>query len=174
MRLRFARPRFRSPATSAALAVAAVVALVPANLLPVLRTEINGRSETDTIYSSAVALWQQGFWSLAMIVIAASMLVPFLKLGGLAWLHWSVRRGPAVQARRLTRFYALLDFIGRWSMLDVFLGGFLAGLVQFGPLSNIEARPGLVAVAAAVLLTMLATRAFDPRLLWAGAPDSPS
>ena len=80
------------------------------------------------------------------------------------------RRGDPGQSRRLTRVYAALDFIGRWSMLDVFLAAFLTGLVQFGGLSTVTPRSGIVAFAAAVVLTVLATRAFDPRILWAGGP----
>jgi paraquat-inducible protein A len=149
-----------------ALAASAVVMLVPANLLPVISTNISGEARTDTIYSGIVGLWQQGLWGIAAIVFTASILVPFLKLAGLTSLlvasHWRPNR----HARQLTRFYAGLDFIGRWSMLDVFLVGLLSGLVQFGSLASIEPRPGIAAFATVVVLTMLATQSFDPRVLW--------
>jgi paraquat-inducible protein A len=93
-----------------------------------------------------------------------------LKLVGLAWLLFAARRHESERAPRLSKLYGILDFIGRWSMLDVFLAGFLAGVVQFGSLANVEPRPGIVAFAAAVVLTMLATHTFDPRVLWDEPP----
>jgi paraquat-inducible protein A len=152
--------------TAAALALAAAVMLVPANLLPVLTTESSGHNRSDTIYSGAAELWRQGLWAIAAIVFTASIAIPVLKLAGLGWLLLSVRRGAPGNPRRLTRIYAVLDFIGRWSMLDVFLAAFLTGLVQFGEFSTVQPRSGIVAFAAAVVLTVFATQAFDPRVLW--------
>ena len=166
--------RFKSNSTAAALALAAAVMLVPANLLPVLSSESFGRNRDDTIFSGAVALWRQGLWAIALIVITASIVIPVLKLAGLTWLLLSARHGAPVNPRRLTRIYAALDFIGRWSMLDVFLAAFLTGLVQFGEISSVSPRGGVVAFAAVVVLTVLATQAFDPRALWRAAPASPS
>jgi paraquat-inducible protein A len=166
-----ARFRFKTPSTAAALALAAAVMLVPANLLPVLTTETPGRDRSDTIFSGAVELWRHGLWAIAVIVFTASILIPVLKLLGLGWLLLNVRHGPPRDSRRLTRIYAALDFIGRWSMLDVFLAAFLTGLVQFGEFSTVQARSGIVAFAAAVVLTVLATQAFDPRILWAPSPS---
>ena len=157
--------RFRSTSTSGALALSAAIMLIPANLLPVLSTETSGRNRTDTIFSGTVSLWRHGLGAIAVIVFVASILIPALKLVGLGWLLWSAHRGTG-DSRKLTRLYGTLDFIGRWSMLDVFLVAFLAGLVQFGGLSTVEPRSGIVAFAAAVVLTVIATRAFDPRLLW--------
>ena len=162
---------FRGRSASTALAIAAAVMLLPANLLPVLDTETSGNFRSDTIFSGAVELWRHGLGAIAVIVFTASIVIPILKLSGLAWLLFSVRRGAPDNPRRLTRIYAAIDFIGRWSMLDVFLAAFLTGLVQFGGLSMVEARSGIVAFAAAVVLTVLATQAFDPRTLW-GARDA--
>jgi paraquat-inducible protein A len=158
--------RFKNTSTAAALALTAAIMLVPANLLPVLSTETSGRNRSDTIFSGTVELWRQGLWALAIIVFTASILIPVLKLVGLGWLLLNARRGASGNSRRLTRIYAVLDFIGRWSMLDVFLAAFLTGLVKFGEFSTVVARGGIVAFAAAVVLTVLATQAFDPRLLW--------
>lgn len=151
---------------AAALATAAAVMLVPANLLPVLSTNSRGVVRTDTILSGIVGLWNDGMWAISAIVFVASILIPLLKLVGLAWLLLAVRRRTTRHRRGLTRLYTALDFIGRWSMLDVFLVGFLAGVVQFGALATIEPRSGVIAFAAAVVLTVLATDAFDSRLLW--------
>jgi paraquat-inducible protein A len=168
------RLNFSLKGTSAATALAAAAALmlVPANLLPVLTTDTSGRERNDTILSGALELWRQGLGAIALIVITASILIPIMKLVGLGWIIVSVRRGPPKNPRRLTRVYVALDFIGRWSMLDVFLAAFLTGLVQFGGLTRVEARSGIVAFAAAVILTVLATQAFDPRTLWPGNPDT--
>ena len=163
-------------ARAAAFGLAAAVMLVPANVLPVLRTSISGEERTDTIFSGTVALCEDGLWVLGAIVFIASIVIPLLKLAGLGWLLLAARRGirERERARRLTRLHGVLDFIGRWSMLDVFLAAFLTGIVQFGTLANIEPGAGIGAFAAAVVLTILATQAFDPRLLWADAePVSP-
>ena len=157
-----------SLAWSAALALAAAAMLVPANLLPVMTMYVPGRSADDTtIYSGIVTLYERDMWGLAVIVFTASILVPFAKLLGLTWLLLAAWRGAGRQGRRLTRLYGALEFIGRWSMLDVFLVSLLCGLVQFGAFATVEPRPGIVAFAVAVVLTMLATQSFDPHLLWA-------
>jgi paraquat-inducible protein A len=159
-----------------ALAVSAAIMLVPANLLPVIYTQYAGKIRTDTIFSGIVGLCQQGWWPLGVIVFIASILIPFLKLAGLGYLLIAARRGAGEQARPLTRLYVVLSAIGRWSMLDVFLVAFLTGVVQFGILAKVEPRSGIVAFAAAVILTVLATEAFDPRILWRhpASADSPA
>lgn len=163
----------RARSTCAALAVTAFVMLLPANLLPVLTTDTSGQHRTDTIYSGALGLGQQGLWSLAAIVFTASILIPALKLGGLAWLLFTRPNPGPGRARRLTFVYSALALIGRWSMLDVFLGAFLVGLVRFGRFANIQARGGLIAFAAVVILTVFATETFDPEEIWT-EPDRPS
>jgi paraquat-inducible protein A len=159
-------------ATSAALGLAAAIMMVPANLLAVLDTATPGSVRSDTIFSGIVGLCEDGMWGIGAIVFSASILIPVLKLVGLGVLLLAVRRGPPARPRRLTRLFAVLDFIGRWSMLDVFLVGFLAGVVHFGGFATVEPRSGIVAFAAVVVLTMLATDAFDPHWLWAGADDA--
>lgn len=155
----------------AALTCAAAVMLIPANIIPVLTTDIAGRARTDTIFSGITGLWEQGLWPIAVIVFTASFMVPLLKLFGLTWLMWDVHRGRMQHPRGLTRLYGILDLIGRWSMLDVFLAAFLSGTVRFGALAHVQPQPGIIAFAAAVVLTMLATHAFDPRALWHPDPE---
>lgn len=150
-----------------AFALAGAAMLVPANVLPVMHLAQAGKTPIDaTIFSGVSLLIDDGLWGLAAIVFTASIVVPLLKLGGIGWLLLAVRRGAAGRERPLTRLYAALDLIGRWSMLDVFLVAFLTGAVRFGRLASVEPREGIVAFAAVVVFTMLATRAFDPRLLW--------
>jgi paraquat-inducible protein A len=155
-----------------ALALAAAIMMLPANVLPVLQMNLTGQARTDTIISGIMSLWKDGMWGIAAIVFAASIAIPVLKLAGLGWLMTAVRRGWPTGRRRRTRLYAILEFIGRWSMLDVFLVAFLAGSVQFGALATIEPRSGIVAFAAVVVLTVLATDSFDPRWLWNHPPAS--
>jgi paraquat-inducible protein A len=175
--LRF-RLRSEKLANATAFAIAAAVMLVPANFLPILTTQKYGVSRTDTIFSGTVELWRQGLWAIAAIVFVASIVIPVLKLAGLGWLLLHAHRGAIRDARSLTRMYGALDFIGRWSMLDVFLVAFLAGVVRFGAFSTVEPRSGIIAFAIAVVLTVLATHAFDPRVLWRGgsksAPELPA
>jgi len=161
---------FKGRAAAGALSVAAAVMLVPANLLPVLSTESSGRERDDTIFSGVVELWRHNLGPIAVIIFGASIVIPVLKLAGLACLIYGARPGGRPDARKLTHLYGALDFIGRWSMLDVFLAAFLTGLVQFGEFSTVQARSGIVAFAAAVVLTVLATQAFDPRTLWHETP----
>jgi paraquat-inducible protein A len=162
----------KGSSAATALALAAAVMLVPANLLPVLDTDQTGNARSDTILSGAIELWRHGLGAIAVIVFTASIVIPILKLVGLGWIIISVRLGPPKNPRRMTRIYSALDFIGRWSMLDVFLAAFLTGLVQFGELSTVRARSGIVAFAAAVILTVLATQAFDPRSIWGTSPST--
>ncbi len=170
MTTRALRIRSERLANATAFALAAVVMLVPANLLPILTTRTMGRTRTDTIFSGTVELWRQELWAIAAIVFVASIVIPVLKLAGLSWLLVEAHRGRVRDPQRATRLYGALDFIGRWSMLDVFLVAFLAGLVRFGVFSNVEPGYGIVAFALAVVLTALATHAFDPRVLWRGQP----
>jgi paraquat-inducible protein A len=167
------RLRLRSErlANATAFSIAAALMLVPANFLPILTTRNSGNSRTDTIFSGTVELWRQDLWAIAIIVFVASIVIPVFKLVGLGWLLIQARRGVTRDARRLTRLYGALDFIGRWSMLDVFLVAFLSGVVRFGVFSTVEPRSGIVAFAIAVVLTVLATHAFDPRVLWRGVPS---
>lgn len=169
------QPGERSPQRAAAFALAAAVLLVPANVLPVMRLATAGGAATETtIFSGVILLCQQGLWGLGAIVFTASILVPVLKLGGLASLLYSVRHGRRPNSRRLTRVYAGVNFIGRWSMLDVFLVTFLCGAVRFGKLASVVPESGILAFAGVVILTMVATQSFDSRLLWTSPEPNPN
>lgn len=155
-----------------ALMIAAVAMLAPANLLPVMTVgEPGGHATPQTILSGIAKLAEGGMWGIAAIVFIASILVPFTKLGGLAWLMFLARRQAG--NRRAGQAYRFLDFIGRWSMLDIFLIGFLAGLIDFGPLASVNSGPAAPAFAAAVALTALAVESFDTRALWNSASALP-
>jgi paraquat-inducible protein A len=158
---------------AAALTVAALIMLPPAYALPVMHLGMLGMPAKDTtILSGVIQLWQEDLGVLAAIVFTASFVVPVLKLAGLAWLLLAARWHRFLQPHRLTRVYGVIDLIGRWSMLDVFLVAFLCGAVRFGVLAEVQPRPGIVAFGAVVVLTMLATARFDPRVLWLNPPAS--
>jgi paraquat-inducible protein A len=155
---------------SAAFAIAGFVMLIPANLLPVLSTNLLGEARTDTIFSGVMSLCHDGLWGIGLIVFTASIAVPLLKLVSLAFLIHAARRQDGRHRRGLTKLYAFVKFIGRWSMLDVFLVAFLTGAVRFGAIASVQPEPGVIAFAAAVVLTIFATETFDPRLLWDHVP----
>jgi paraquat-inducible protein A len=148
-----------------ALVIAAAILYVPANALPVLTTTTLGSSESDTI-SGVVYLYQSGSWPLALIVLVASVMIPLGKLVALGYLLVSVQRGSAKNNHDRTRLYRLIELIGRWSMLDVFVDAFLVALVQLQPLMSVAPGPGVVFFMAVVVLTMLAAHSFDPKLIW--------
>ena len=149
-----------------ALLIAAYALYLPANLLPIMETQSLFGVQSDTIMSGVAFLWHSGSWVLALVVFSASIVVPLLKLLSLTALLISVRRrhpGPALPRARL---YRLLELIGRWSMLDVYVVAILVALVQAQSLATMAPGPGVLPFAAVVVLSMLATMAFDPRLIW--------
>ncbi|MGC1459335.1 MAG: paraquat-inducible protein A [Steroidobacteraceae bacterium] len=167
----------RSLEATTALVIAGLVLYIPANVLPVLQIERYGGIETDTILGGVIELVRNDLWPLAVIVFMASVVVPLAKLFGLAWLLWQTRRGSAQQLRQRTRVYRLIDTIGRWSNIDVFMISILGALVQFGALERVRPEPGALAFAGVVLITMFAAQCFDPRAMWRAAtakPDAPT
>ena len=149
-----------------ALVIAAAIFYIPANLLPVLTTNTPAGSESDTIMAGVVFLYTSGAWPLALIVLVASVMIPSGKIVALAYLLISVQRRSAKSNRQRTRLYRLVELIGRWSMLDVFVDTFVVALVQLSPLMSVAPGPGVVFFMAVVILTMLAAQSFDPRLIW--------
>lgn len=154
-----------------AWSIGAAVMLVPANVLPVMESKVVGEPALEsTILSGVARLLASGLWPLAAIVFIASVLVPALKLAGIGWLLYRTREGPSPSPRRDSRVYDWISVIGRWSMLDVFLVGFLVSAVQFGELAKVKPRWGIVAFAAAVIFTLFASRRFEPGQLWKNDP----
>jgi paraquat-inducible protein A len=149
-----------------ALVIAAAILYIPANALPVLTTTTLGSSESDTIISGVFYLYESGSWPLALIVLVASVMIPLGKLVALAYLLITVKRGSARNNHDRTRLFRLVEFIGRWSMLDVFVDAFIVALVQLDPLMSVAPGPGVVFFMAVVILTMFAAHSFDPRLIW--------
>src|SRR5262245_15656818 len=163
---------FRKPASlqrTTAYVLAAAICYVPANLLPVLTTTTAAGAESDTIMQGVVLLWSPTGWPLSLLVLVASVMIPVGKIVALAYLLFTVRRGSIQSNTQRVRLYRMVRFIGRWSMVDVFVDTFTAALVQLQPLMSVEPGPGLFFFAAVVVLTMLGVETFDPRLIWDAA-----
>ena len=154
-----------------ALIIAAAICYIPANLLPVMVTTTLASAEEDTIMGGIVLLYTTGSWPLALIVLIASVVIPLAKLAALAYLLITVQRGSAASQRERIRLYRMVEFIGRWSMLDVFVDTFTVALIQLEPLMSVKPGMGVLFFAAVVVLTMIAAETFDPRLIWDSISD---
>jgi paraquat-inducible protein A len=156
---------------TAALVLAGFLLYIPANALPVMKVIYAGRGEPDTILSGVEVLFNTGQPAVAILVLFASITVPLIKLVGLALMVLAVRRRSRWRRRDRTVFYRLVEFIGRWSMLDIFMISILVALVKLKALSTIEAGQGAVWFALVVVITMFAAASFDPRLIWEGEEE---
>jgi paraquat-inducible protein A len=149
-----------------ALLIASAILYVPANLLPITRTEALGNVQSDTIISGVIYFLHHGDWPLALVIFTASVAVPFLKILVLGFLLWTTQRRSTWRPLDRTRLYRITELVGRWSMVDIYVVTILVALVQLGLLAQIRAGPGAVYFALVVVLTMLAAEAYDPRLIW--------
>jgi len=146
--------------------IASVILYIPANTLTVMRTDSLFGRENHTILGGVVDLWNGGSWDLAVIVFVASIVVPILKMLALALLAISVQRRSHWRQHDRARLYRMLEAVGHWSMLDVFVVALLVGLVRFHGIAEVSPGPGIAAFGAVVVLTMLSSMSLDPRLIW--------
>jgi len=158
--------RARSLERTAALSLAALIFYVPANVYPILVMNYHGAYSESTVWDGCVSLFKNGQWLVALIVFFASILIPLFKLLGLFYLTATAKLKSPRRQRERTRIYRLLDLIGPWAMLDVFLLAVLVALVKLRELVTILPGPGLLAFTAVVVLTILASASFDPKLIW--------
>ena len=158
--------RASSVVPTAALSLAALILYVPANLYPILRMERYGAYSESTVWGGVTGLANAGYWFVALIVFLASIAVPLLKLAGLLFLVVTTQLANSRWRRLRTQLYRFIDVIGPWAMLDVFLMAVLVALVRLGQLATIMPGRGLIAFTAVVVFTLLASAAFDPRLIW--------
>lgn len=149
-----------------ALLITAAILYIPANVLPIMTVSSLGKGDPSTIMSGVIQLVQHGMIPIAAVVFIASIVVPTFKLVGIALLLFSVQRRQPLSARQRIVMYRFIEFIGRWSMLDIFVIAILVAVVNFGRLASVEANLGAIAFASVVILTMLAAVTFDPRLIW--------
>lgn len=149
-----------------ALLLTAALLYIPANLLPIMTVNSLGKGQSDTIMSGIIELVHLGMLPIAAVVFIASILVPTFKLFGIALLLYSVQRHQPISVHQRIVMYRFIEWIGRWSMLDIFVIAILVAVVKFGSLASIEPGFGSIAFASVVILTMLAALTFDPRLIW--------
>lgn len=152
-----------------ALVVTGFLLYVPANVIPVLTTVRLGRADENTILSGVLELVRNDLWPLAVIVFSASIILPLLKLCGLTWMLIATHLRSTRMLVGRTRFYRMIDLVGRWSNIDLFAVAVLIAALRFGALTEVHAGSGMVAFAAVVIITMVATTAFDTRLMWDAA-----
>ncbi len=146
--------------------IAAMVLYLPANFLHIMSTTSVFGENDHTILGGIEDLWVAGDWSLAIIVFVASIAVPMLKIAALLLLVITAQRGSRWRCLERAQLYRMVEAVGHWSMLDVYVVVLLVGTIRFGAFGGVEPGPGLLAFAAVVVLTMLAAGSFDPRLIW--------
>lgn len=149
-----------------ALLITSCLLYIPANLYPIMITDQLGSSEGSTILGGVILLIQHGAVPVALVIFLFSVIVPLGKLMAMFYLVWTVKRHSPVSARQRTVMYKITEFVGKWSMVDVFVVAILVALVHLGGLLSI--RPGFAALcfAGLVIITMIAAESFDPRLIW--------
>ncbi len=149
-----------------ALLITSVMLYIPANLLPIMVTEAFGSQISSTIMSGVILLWEDGSYPVALVIFIASILVPSLKILAISWLCWDTKWKKQRDREQMLRVYEIVEFVGRWSMIDVFVIAVLSALVRMGRLMSIYPDTGAVLFAMVVILTMFSAMAFDPRLSW--------
>ena len=149
-----------------ALLFTACVMYIPANMLPIMITDQLGQPTESTIIGGVVLLLSMGSAEIAAIIFFASVVIPVSKLAMMFYLCWSVHKGPPETVRQRTVLYRITEFIGKWSMIDVFVVAILVALINLSNLLVIRPGAAAVAFAAVVIISMLAAESFDPRLMW--------
>ena len=149
-----------------ALLITAMILYIPANVLPMMYTGSLFGSQSDTIMSGVIYFWKSGSWYLALIIFFASIMVPMLKMIALVLLLVSVQLRSRWQLGQRARLYRLVEVVGRWSMLDIYVVAVIVALVQLQALATILPGPGAIAFGGVVVLTIFAAMSFDPRLIW--------
>ena len=149
-----------------ALIISAALLLIPANTLPIMTIKTFGQGVPDTIISGIISLFEHGLYPIGIIVFLASIMVPILKIIGLVLLLLSVQGKTTMGRRERIRMFRLIEFFGKWSMLDVFVVSLLVALVDIGGIATVNAGLGVTAFCAMVIITIFAVDSFDTRLIW--------
>jgi paraquat-inducible protein A len=146
--------------------MAAALLYIPSHLLPIMTVVELGDVSHNTIISGMIVFWKEGAYPIALVIFAASILIPFLKIVTLIWLCAAATGRVHPSPAMLGRLYWFTELLGRWSMVDIFVVGIVVSLMQLGNYMTISPGPGALAFAGVVVLTMLAAMSFEPRLLW--------
>ena len=152
--------------TTWALLSTSVLLYIPANVLPIMHTNVLGSEQPSTILGGVVLLWKMGSYPIAIIIFIASLFVPVAKIVILCWLNYSVQAKHQHASSERIFWYRITEFVGRWSMIDVFVVAVLVSLIQLGNIMNILPGHAAVAFCGMVICTMLAAISFDSRLIW--------
>ena len=155
-----------------ALLITASILYIPANLLPIMITDQFGSAEPSTILGGVVLLIDLGSAPIAAIIFFASVIVPLSKLCAMFYLCWYVEKGSTHSNQQNTTVYRIAEFVGKWSMVDVFVVAILVALVNLGGLMAIRPGTAALAFAGVVMVTMVAAECFDPRLMWDQLDDN--
>ena len=164
-----ARLRLRKPESLArtwALLTTSLILLFPANLLPIMTVTYLGEKEPNTIMQGIEYFIESGTYVIAFLIFFASILVPIFKVAGIMLVLLSIQRKWTGWLRHKTLMFRMIRFIGRWSMLDIFVIALMVAIVEFGTLNSIHAAPAATYFAGVVVFTMLAANTFDTRLIW--------
>lgn len=163
------RLRLRKPDSihrTVALVLTACILYIPANALPMMYTDQLGKEYQATIISGVIEFWEHGDYLIASVIFFASISIPIAKIISLLWLCWSVSRNSVTIRKKRTTLYRITEFVGRWSMIDVFVVAITVALIHLGGILTIRPGGAALAFAGVVIITMMAARSFDPRLIW--------
>lgn len=155
-----------SISTTWGLLLTSAILFIPANLLPIMRVDFLGSQEYSTIMDGILYFFHSKEYGIGLIILVASILVPLFKIIGLFLILLSIRFRWKTWLRHKTMMFKFIQFIGRWSMLDIFVIALMSALVDFGTFTSTQAAPGASYFTAVVICTMFAAIVFDPRLLW--------
>lgn len=168
---------FRKPASLSrtwALILCAALLMFPANLLPIMRVDFLGIPSNSTILDGIKLFFQDGSYIIALIILTASILIPIFKIIGLTIVLLTIQFKRKKFLRQKTAMYRFIEFIGRWSMLDIFVIALLGFFINFGFLTSIKTAPAATYFCLVVITTMFATLTFDPRIMWDAAAKEQS
>jgi paraquat-inducible protein A len=158
--------KINSLGRTAAFSLGALILYIPANIFPILRMNYYGAYSENTVWEGCVNLFKDGQWPVAGVVFLAGILIPLFKLLGLFFLVITTKLKSPRRRQQRTWIYKIIDVIGPWAMLDVFLLSVLVALVKLQQIATVLPGPGLLAFTAVVVLTILASGSFDPKLIW--------
>lgn len=149
-----------------ALLITSIVFYIPANILPIMNTRFLGQDEPSTILGGVILLWGMGSYPIAAVIFIASVAVPMAKMLVLAWLNYSVHHQHSRFSSERVKLYRLAEFVGRWSMVDVYVVIILVALIQLGNTMSIYPGGAALAFSGVVITTMLAAMSFEPQFIW--------
>ena len=149
-----------------ALLITSFLLYIPSSFYPIMYTTYLGETSANTILGGVITLWEHGSYPIAIIIFIASVLVPVVKIVALGWLSYSVKTNRIYYLKKNHKMFRLTEFIGRWSMVDIFVVTVLVAMIQMGNIMSILPGEASIAFAAMVVTTMLAAFSFDPRIIW--------